>query len=123
MGSSGSEWLQGFSEEIAWSHPDYPLLLPLNVARLWITQAERSVLAPILLGLIYQLSLVGLLITSVMFFRGNLQGIIAGIIGFVLGQALGNLIGLDFFLIGPLHVAEATIVSWANLFIVQWLKI
>ncbi len=47
----------------------------------------------------------------------------AGIIGFVLGQALGNLIGLDFFLIGPLHVAEATIVSWANLFIVQWLKI
>ncbi len=47
----------------------------------------------------------------------------AGIIGFVLGQALGNLIGLDFFLIGPLHVVEATIVSWANLFIVQWLKI
>ena len=81
--ASGSEWLQGFSEEIAWSHTDYPLLLPLNVARLWIIQAERSVLAPILLGLIYQISLVGLLIVSVMFFRGYLQGIIAGILGFV----------------------------------------
>jgi uncharacterized membrane protein YjjP (DUF1212 family) len=47
----------------------------------------------------------------------------AGIIGFLLGHGLGNLLGFDFFLIGSLHLAEATIVSWANLFVVQWLKI
>jgi hypothetical protein len=79
--ASGSEWLKGFSQEIAWSHPDYPLLLPLNVARIWVILDDRSVLVPILLGLIFQLSLVGFLTTSVRIFRGNLQGIIAGIMG------------------------------------------
>ncbi len=34
--ASGGEWLKGFSQAIAWSHPDYPLLLPLNVARMWV---------------------------------------------------------------------------------------
>jgi hypothetical protein len=48
---------------------------------------------------------------------------LTGIIGFALGQGLGNLLGLTAFLIGPLHVVEATVVSWAGLFIVQWLKI
>ena len=81
--ASGSEWLKGFSQELAWSHPDYPLLLPLNVARMWVILGDRSVLVPILLGLIFQLSLVGLLTTSVRIFRGNLQGLIAGIVGLV----------------------------------------
>lgn len=48
---------------------------------------------------------------------------ITGIVGFAMGQVLGNLIGLDIFLIGPLHIAEATFMSWVNLFIIQWLKI
>jgi hypothetical protein len=49
--------------------------------------------------------------------------LIAGIIGFILGQAVGNLLGLSFFLIGPLHFIEATILSWVGLFVAQWLKI
>ena len=81
--ASGSEWLKGFSQEIIWSHPDYPLLLPLNVSRLWIVQAERSVFPPILLGLIFQLSLVGILTITVKIFRGILQGILVGVLGFV----------------------------------------
>jgi len=48
---------------------------------------------------------------------------VAAILGFIFGQALGNLLGLDIFLIGPLHVVEATVVSWASLFLAQWLKI
>ncbi len=46
-----------------------------------------------------------------------------GIIGFAFGQAVGNLMGLEFFLIGSLHVVEATIISWISLFVIQWLKI
>ena len=46
-----------------------------------------------------------------------------GVIGFGLGQALGNLIGLTIVLIGPVHIAEATIVSWTGLFLIHWLKI
>ena len=49
--------------------------------------------------------------------------VLAGIIGFALGQGLGNLLGFTVFLIGPLHIVEATIVSWVSLFVVQWLKI
>lgn len=48
---------------------------------------------------------------------------LTGIIGFGLGQALGNLLGLNVFLIGPVHVMEATIVSWVSLFVMKWLKV
>jgi uncharacterized membrane protein YeaQ/YmgE (transglycosylase-associated protein family) len=49
--------------------------------------------------------------------------LITGIIGFIIGQALGNLLGLKIFLIGPLHIIEATVISWISLFVAQWLKI
>ncbi len=48
---------------------------------------------------------------------------LVGIIGFILGQALSNLLDLEFFLIGPLHLIEASVVSWICLFLVQWIKI
>ena len=48
---------------------------------------------------------------------------LTAIIGFIMGQALGNLLGLNIFMIGPLHVAEATVVSAASLFLAQWLKL
>ena len=47
---------------------------------------------------------------------------LTGIIGFVLGQILGDLLGMDIFLVGSIHIAEATIISWACLFLIQWLK-
>ena len=56
-------------------------------------------------------------------FRDLVIYVLAGIIGFALGQGLGNLLGFTVFLIGPLHIVEATIVSWVSLFVVQWLKI
>jgi hypothetical protein len=79
--ASGDGWLNGFSPVILWSHPDYPLLLPLNVARVWALLGERSVLAPVIVGLLFQLSLVGLLATSVQMLRGALQGLLAGSVG------------------------------------------
>jgi hypothetical protein len=79
--ASGDRWLNGFSPVILWSHPDYPLLLPLNVARVWALLGERSVLAPVILGLLFQLSLVGLLVTSVQMQRGALHGFLAGGVG------------------------------------------
>ncbi len=49
--------------------------------------------------------------------------LLTGLAGFIFGQAVGNLAGLELFLIGPLHVVEATVISWASLFIIKWLKI
>ena len=48
---------------------------------------------------------------------------LTGIIGFGLGQGLGNLLGLNVLMLGPLHLAEATLGSLISLFIIQWLKI
>ena len=48
---------------------------------------------------------------------------LTGIIGFGLGQALGNLLGLDVFLIGPVHIVEASVVSWLGLFLMKWVKV
>lgn len=48
---------------------------------------------------------------------------LTGIIGFGIGQAVGNVLGLDVFLIGPLHIIEASVMSWVSLFLMQWLKV
>jgi hypothetical protein len=48
---------------------------------------------------------------------------LAGVIGFGVGQALGNLIGLNMVLIGPIHLVEATLISWVGLFLAYWLKV
>ena len=38
---------------IPWSHPDYPLLLPLNVARLWYFAGSEAPSAPAILAFLY----------------------------------------------------------------------
>ncbi|MFN8454638.1 MAG: hypothetical protein U0401_08200 [Anaerolineae bacterium] len=48
---------------------------------------------------------------------------LTGIIGFILGQVLSNLLGFNLFLIGPLHVVEASIASVLMLFLMKWLKV
>ncbi|GAB4419856.1 MAG: hypothetical protein Fur0044_16420 [Anaerolineae bacterium] len=48
---------------------------------------------------------------------------LTGIIGFGIGQAVGNVLGLNVFLIGPLHIVEASVMSWVCLFVMQWLKV
>lgn len=48
---------------------------------------------------------------------------LTGIIGFGIGQALGNLLGLNLFMIGPVHIAEATAMSWLSLLLMKWLKV
>jgi hypothetical protein len=48
---------------------------------------------------------------------------LTGIIGFGIGQAVGNVLGLNVFLIGPLHIVEASVMSWVCLFVIQWLKV
>lgn len=49
--------------------------------------------------------------------------LVTGAVGFGLGQALGDLISLDILMIGAIHIAEASLISWMSLFIIYWLKI
>lgn len=47
----------------------------------------------------------------------------AAFVGFALGELAGNAIGLDLFMIGPLHIVEASLGSWVMLFVARWLKV
>jgi hypothetical protein len=38
----GVHWAQAFSEKYLWSHPDYPVLVPGNVARIWDYRGEKK---------------------------------------------------------------------------------
>ena len=49
--------------------------------------------------------------------------LLTGIIGFGLGQGLATVIDTGVFMIGPLHLIEATVTCWLSLFLMQWLKI
>ena len=46
----------------------------------------------------------------------------AGLVGFGLGQLVSNTLGLGIFMIGQIHVVEASLICWLILFIAKWLK-
>ncbi len=50
------DWRNGFSALLAWSHTDYPLLLPVAVARAWTLAGRETVAAPAVIGAIFAFS-------------------------------------------------------------------
>lgn len=46
----GAAWRAGFSPELVWSHPDYPVLVPAAIARLWAYSAESRAVPAIVSG-------------------------------------------------------------------------
>ncbi len=51
----GAAWRSAFSPELSWSHPEYPLLLPSSVARLWSWEGSETQLIPALISLVMML--------------------------------------------------------------------
>lgn len=74
----GEMWKNAFSSQIAWSHPDYPLLLPGLVALCWTLARSESTLAPAGVAFIFTFATAGLLIAALGFLRGRVQAFIAG---------------------------------------------
>lgn len=95
---SPEDWPHFFSEFIAWSHPDYPLLLPLVVARLWIYLGSEAPLAPAVVSLAAMLLLVLTLASGVARLRGPILGPLAG---------LALLSTMRFVLDAPVQLADA----------------
>ncbi len=82
-------WQDGFSPLLGWSHPDYPLLLPLAIARGWFYLGEETPWVPSALALLFTLSTTGILVSSLSPIKSSSQGYLAGIL----------LLGTPFFLI------------------------
>lgn len=73
-------WDNAFSMILNWSHPDYPLLLPAAIARIWSYLNKDYLVVPQTVAFLFTYSTVGLLIFSLSILRGRTQGFLAGIV-------------------------------------------
>ncbi len=70
-------WKSMFSSVIAWSHPDYPLLVPGAVAWGWNWAGQETLLWPALTALVFSLSIAALVVWHLAETRNWETGIIA----------------------------------------------
>lgn len=75
----GAAWRDGFTEVLAWSHPDYPLLLPTVVAGGWKLLGRESRAVPTVAGCFFTFGSVALIGTSLALLRCARQGLLAAI--------------------------------------------
>jgi hypothetical protein len=72
------DWTSVFSPAIAWSHVDYPLLLPIAVARLWAYTGQESPVIPAAVAMLFFASSLVTVATLVGLWRGWPAGFLAG---------------------------------------------
>jgi hypothetical protein len=82
---AGEFWRDAFSNQLDWSHPDYPLLIPGIVAMCWTLARAESTLAASAAAFLFTLGTVGVLFSTVGVLRGKMQAFIGGIL--LLGSA------------------------------------
>jgi hypothetical protein len=74
----GEFWRDAFSNQLDWSHPDYPLLLPGIVALCWTFARGESTLASTGAAFLFTFGIAGVLISMLGILRGKMQALIAG---------------------------------------------
>jgi hypothetical protein len=73
-----SAWPDAFSSDLAYSHPDYPLLLPLSISRLWTHAGTDATTIPIALAAIFGFATVAVIGISIARARTTAHGLLAG---------------------------------------------
>lgn len=74
----GQQWSSLFSDVLYWSHPDYPLLLPAGIARIWTLIGRERLITPILVTGGFTYASAFLLFMAIWKFKGIRQGLVAG---------------------------------------------
>lgn len=77
---SGDQWKDAFSAIYAWSHPDYPLLIPINISRGWNYLGNDTVIVPITIAFLFTFLTIGLMVSSLSYTRSPNHGILAGLV-------------------------------------------
>src|SRR5207248_3941268 len=78
--TNDQHWRDGFSNDLAWSHADYPLLVPASIARCWSYSGAESASALVFIALLFTLATAGLLVSALSALRSTGQGLLAGTI-------------------------------------------
>ncbi len=80
MFRGGEHWRDVFSAaEVGWT-PGYPMLTPGAIAHCWLFVGKETALAPIAIGFLFSVAVVGLLVSSLSLLRSGSQCLIAGIV-------------------------------------------
>lgn len=77
-------WRSAFAASPGLPHPDYPLLIPATVGRLWKYMGNEARVGPAVVGFLFTLSSLGVVSASLAILRGRRAGLVAGIV--VLGM-------------------------------------
>jgi hypothetical protein len=105
---AGAFWRDAFSNDLSWSHPDYPLLLPGLVALCWKLAGRESTEAPIAIAFLFALGTAGVLTGVLGVLRGKTQALVGGTLllatpGFIsLSAALYGDVPLSFYILATL---------------------
>lgn len=75
---AGAFWREAFVPDLAWSHPDYPLLLPGLVALCWKLCWQETTAAPIAIAFLFALGTAGVLVSTLGVLRGKAYAFLAG---------------------------------------------
>jgi hypothetical protein len=78
--ASADAWRRGFSTEIAWSHPDYPLLLPSSVARGYCWSGDTGWAAAAVIALLFLLAIPALAATALARSKGLPAAMVAAVL-------------------------------------------
>jgi 4-amino-4-deoxy-L-arabinose transferase-like glycosyltransferase len=93
----GENWRNTFSSLLSWTSPDYPLLVPLSIVRIWGYSGHESTTAQILVAALFTFATVALLVGSLSVIRSRSAGLLAGLV----------LIGSPYFLkTGAYQIAD-----------------
>jgi hypothetical protein len=76
----GGHWQDFLSSGLDWTHPDYPLLIPLSIVRMWKYAGSETLYGPIVLSVLFTLAVAGLLVFSLAILRSRPQGYLAGLV-------------------------------------------
>jgi hypothetical protein len=76
----GDHWPEAFASGLDWSHWDYPLLLPLAIARSWSYTGGESLPVPAVMAALFTFLTLGILCASLCLLRSRSQGYLAAMI-------------------------------------------
>jgi hypothetical protein len=111
-------WRDLFSRAIPWTHPDYPLLLPGFIARVWSALGEWDIAVPAVVALLFTFGAVGLLGGAVAALKNRTEGLLAALVlaatpAFILrGSSQYADVPVSFFILATLALLALEDRAW-----------
>jgi hypothetical protein len=76
LARAGAQWRSALDERLAWSHPDYPLLLPSLVARGWMQLGSTPTVVPASVAFLFAAAALGVLYGTLSTLRARSQALL-----------------------------------------------